>query len=203
MKRPELDTYRELYPEILNDIWDKVTELLAGHGMQPETAEYAALLAVEWIRTNWGGQIQVARRLSDPRPQKQGALLDEGPALIDVPATVSDPVTSERFRQFRDQAAAILAKVVPERPDHAALAVEMTHLVQRDFRGEYIPKVPKLDQLQRDREIWQKFRGSSNIDQLVRETGLSVMRIYQINAEVQKRKDKREQPLLPIFGTTS
>ena len=203
MSHPELDTYRELYPEILNDIWDKVAELLSGHGMPAETAEYAALLIVEWMRTNWGGQIQVARRLSDPRPQKQPALLDEGPVLIDVPATVCDPVSSERFRLFRDQVMMVLAKVVPRHTDHAAMAVEVTHLVQRDFRGEYIPKVPKLDQLQRDREIWLKFRGSSNIDQLVRETGLSVMRIYQINAEVQKRKDKREQPLLPLFGTSS
>lgn len=203
MRRPELNTYRELYPEVLNDIWDKVAELLAGHGMQPETAEYAALLAVEWMRTTWGGQIQVARRLSDPRPQKQAALLDETPVLIEVSASVSDPVTSERFRQFRDQVVAILAKVVPQRADHAAVAVEVTHLVQRDFLGEYIPKVPKLEQLQRDREIWLKFRGSKNMDQLVRETGLSVMRIYQIYAEVQKRKDKYEQPLLPFPGTTS
>lgn len=203
MTHPEFDTYRELYPEVLNDIWDKVAELLTGHGIQSETAEYAALLIVEWMRTNWGGQIQVARRLSDPRPQKQASLLDEGPALIDVPTAVSDPVTSERFRQFRDQVVAVLAMAVPHHTDHAAVAVEVTHLVQRDFRGEYIPKVPKLDQLQRDREIWLKFRGSSNIDQMVRETGLSVMRIYQINAEVQKRKDKREQPLLPLFGTSS
>lgn len=202
MNPATLETYRDLYPEILNDIWDKVAELLAGHGMPAETAEYAALLAVEWIRANWGGQIQVARRLSDPRPQKQ-APQDDSPALIDVPSATPDPVTSDRFRQFRDQVSAILANVAPERPDHAVVAVETTHLVQRDSRGEYIPKVPKLDQLQRDREIWLKFRGSSNMDQLVRETGLSVIRIYQINAEVQKRKDKYDQPLLPFFGTTS
>ncbi|MDA8428919.1 MAG: hypothetical protein M0T70_06650 [Geobacteraceae bacterium] len=203
MKRPELDIYRDLYPEILNDIWDKLAELLTGHGMSPETAEYAALLVVEWIRTNWGGQIQVARRLSDPRPQKQIEIQDSSLPLIDVPAVQPDPVTSERFRQFRDQVSAILAQVTPERSDNATLAAETALLVQRDFRGEYIPKVPKLDQLQRDREIWLKFRGSSNMDQLVRETGLSVIRIYQIRAEVQKRKDKHDQPLLPFFTMTS
>lgn len=203
MNPATLETYRDLYPEILNDIWDKVAELLAGHGMPPETAEYAALLAVEWIRTNWGGQIQVARRLSDPRPQKQTPQDDSSGFLLDVPSATPDPVTSDRFRQFRDQVAAILAQVVPDQAGHAAVAAETALLVQRDFRGEYIPKVPKLDQLQRDREIWLKFRGSSNMDQLVRETGLSVIRIYQINAEVQKRKDKYDQPLLPFFGTTS
>ncbi len=195
MKRPELDTYRQLYPETLNDIWDQVAELLAGHGMPPDAAEYAALLACEWLRTNWGGQIQVARRLSDPRPQKQVPQVD-GPALIDVPAATPDPVTSPRFRQFRDQVAAILVQVVPDHAGHATMAADTALLVQRDFRGEYIPKVPKLDQLQRDREIWRRFRGSSNVDQLVRDTGLSEVRLYQINAEVQKRKDKHEQPLL-------
>lgn len=174
MSRIDLDIYREYYADSpLADIWDKVAEVLADHGMPPAGAEYLGLQITEWIRTTWGGLILVERHISDPQDHS-------------------------RFDLLRERTLVILAEATPGAHSHAAVAAEIVRVVRIDYRGKYITRIKRLDQLQRDYEIYNKGNTAAQIEQMALQNNISVVRAYQINAAMQKRKDKREQPLLPF-----
>lgn len=185
MKRVDLDIYREGYEQTgrpgkknqsLADIWDKITNALEDHGLSSTVAQYAGLLITEWIRTTWGGLVLIERHSGEAK---------------DV----------SRFDLLRDRTNVIIAEVAPELPSKTAAAAvaEIVRAVRVDYRGKYIPKIKKLDQLQRDFEIYRKGTTPAMLENLALEHGITLVRAYQINKAVQKRKDKREQPMLP-FG---
>lgn len=174
MKPVHLDIYREYYADsALADIWDKITEVLEDHGMPQAGAEPTGLLIAEWIRTTWGGLILVERHIDDPPGHS-------------------------RFDLLRDRALAVLAEVAPGAGCHAAVAAEIVRVVRVDYRGKYIPSIKRLDQLQRDYEIYSKANTAAQMEQMALLHKISVVRAYQINADMLKRSDKRQQPLLPF-----
>jgi hypothetical protein len=189
MKHVDLDIYRECYQrrhhrqsqseaeddqrQTLEDIWGKITNVLEDHGM-PQ-AEHTGLLITEWIRAKWGGLILVERHGDEPKDHS-------------------------RFDLLREHALAILAEIAPGASCHAAVAAEIVRVVRVDYRGKYIPRIKRLDQLRRDYEIFSKGNTAAQIEQLALQNDISVVRAYQINKEMINRKDKREQPMLPLFA---
>ncbi|BDV42421.1 hypothetical protein GURASL_13440 [Geotalea uraniireducens] len=195
MNHRDLDIYRELYKETLADIWDKVSDLLEERGLAHADAEYAGLLITEWIRTTWGGQFLVERHLGDPRP---ATVLPEeaGPALLDAPPAAVDPLVGSRFATLRDHAVAVLAQLAPGIAGHDGIALTIVETIRRDYRGHYITRIKRLSQLQRDQYIWRQATSAARVEQLAVEHGISVVRAYQINKEMQRRKDLRDQLVL-------
>ena len=172
MKRIDLDIYRQHYGGgPLKDIWDKISNVLEERGLHRAPAEYAGLLITEWIRTTWGGLMLTERHGSDPKDYS-------------------------RFDLLRDQAMAVLAEIAPHLPHHAAVAAEIVRAVRVDYRGKYITKIKRLNLLQRDQDIWRRANTPAQIEQLAIEHGLSVVRAYQINRDMQNHRDKREQMVL-------
>jgi Mor family transcriptional regulator len=175
MKRVDLDIYREYYQKSpLADIWDKISNALEDHGVEKIVAEYASLRITEWIRTTWGGLILVERHGGDPREHS-------------------------RFDLLRDHALIVLAEVVPEMVNHGVATAEIVRVVRVDYKGKYITRCKKLDQLQRDIDIFNRGNTAAQMEQLAIKNNISVIRVYQVNAALVKSKDKREQQLLP-FG---
>ena len=185
MKLLNLDIYREYYAASpLADIWDKISNVLEDHGLAAVPAEYVGLLLTEWIRTTWGGLILVERHGSEPRD-------------------------SSRFHLLRDRAVAELEKIPvfmkggpgdPLGPKGIpAVAAEIVRVVRVDYRGKYISRIKKFDQLQRDLAIFARGNTAAQMEEMAIKHNISVVRAYQINAALVKSKEKREQLLLP-FG---
>lgn len=177
MKTIDLDIYREYYADsALADIWDKISDVLENHGLAPAPAEYVGLQIAEWIRTTWGGFILVERHIEDPKGYS-------------------------RFDLLRERAVAELEKIpvfmIGGPGGIPAVAAEITQVVRVDYLGKYIVKIKKLEQLQRDMDIYNKANSHAQMEQMSSKHGISVVRVYQINAALVKSKSKREQPMLP------
>lgn len=173
----DLRIYRDYYKryggknQTLNDIWDKTIEALEDHGMSAQ-AEYIGLEITEWIRTTWGGLMLTERH-------------------------VGDPANISRYDQLQSHAMQLLDKTAPGSDNHA-IATEIVRRVRLNYAGEYITSIPKFKQLQRDQNIWAKGNTPAQIEQLAKANGISLVRAYQINREMQENRDLREQLLL--FG---
>lgn len=209
MNRRDLNIYRELYATggsngSLLDIWEKLTYILEENGLDGAIAEVTALKLTEWIRTTWGGLILNERHIGDPRPAKPSLVQPNTPLLIqegDQGGGGCDPLTGSRFAALRDQATTLLNQTPffdKKGPGGiSVIAMEIVQAVRRDYRGSYIPRIVKLDKLQRDREIWLKGNSAAQIEELARRNGISIVRAYQVNRAYQLRLDKIEQPVLP------
>lgn len=199
MQNADFDLYRQLYAPALADIWDKLTFVLVERGVAASEAEAAALHITEWIRTTWGSLILVERHLGDPRPRGGDPQpQDDGPLLFAVPAVAGDPLVGSRFATLRDHAVTVLARLAPAMTNPTAAALEIVATVRRDYRGSYIPRVKKIDQIQRNQRIWRQATSPAKVEALAIEHGISVVRAYQINKEMQDRRDKRDQLVLPF-----
>lgn len=175
MKTADLEIYREYYGDSpLTDIWDKVTDVLENNGLPHELADHLGLQITEWIRTTWGGLMLTERHVGDSKE-------------------------ISRFNQLRDRALILLAETAPGLVNCGAVAAEIVRVVRVDYRGKYITKVKKLDQLQRDIEIFNMANTPAQMEQMAIAHKISVVRAYQINAALIKSKQLREQPSLP-FG---
>ncbi len=207
MNRRDLDTYRDLYANggsngSLLDIWDKITNILEESGLDCEIAEELGLHLTEWIRTTWGGVILSERHIGDPLPAKQKPQSDaETMDLITTPVAAHDPLTGSRFAALRDQAIKLISQTPPFEKGGPGgisdIALEIVQAVRRDYRGSYIPRIVKLDQLKRDREIWLSGNTCAQMEQLAQKHGISLVRAYQINRAYQQQRDRLEQPILP------
>lgn len=201
MNRALLEIYRDIYitsggkNQVLTDLWDKFASALEDRGMPGEQAECIALQLVEWIRSTWGGLPLTERHAGDPRPVR--IVESDEPQLLTVPTTGRDPLHGSRFALLRDHVAGVLVEAGTARPDEAAL--EIVEIVRRDYRGRYMPRIKRLDLLRRDLDIYRKGNTAADMERLAREHNISVVRVYQINKAVLQDKDRREQPLLPLW----
>ena len=174
MKRIDLNIYREYYQDsALTDIWDKITNVLEDHGMPQAGAEYIGLLITEWIRSVWRGCVLVERRRGDSK---------------DI----------SRFNLLRDRAISVLAETSPKVANHMAVAVEVTRVIRADYLRAYIPRIKKMDQMERDIDIYNLANSAAQMEAMAVKHNISLVRAYQINAEQMKIKQKREQPELPF-----
>jgi len=203
MNRRDIATYRDLYANggsngSLLDILDKITNILEENGLDFALAETTGLHLTEWIRTTWGGVILSERHIGDPRPAKQKPQSDtETMDLITTPIAEQDPLTGSRFAALRDQVVTALSRLESIPDNSADIALEIVQAVRRDYRGSYIPRIVKLDQLRRDREIWLSGNTCAKMEQLAQKHGISLVRAYQINRAYQQQRDRIEQPVLP------
>jgi len=206
MNRRDLEIYRDLYANggrngSLLDIWDKITNILEENGLDFALAETTGLQLTEWIRTTWGGVILSERHIGDPRPAKPQAQDTETMELIATPIIDQDPLTGSRFAALRDQAKKLISQTPPFEKGGPGgisdIALKIVQAVRRDYRGSYIPRIVKLDQLKRDREIWLAGNTCAQMEQLAQKHGISLVRAYQINRAYQQQRDRLEQPILP------
>jgi len=202
MNRRDLETYRDLYANggrngSLLDIWDKISHILEENGLDSVLAEELGLHLTEWIRTTWGGVILSERHIGDPRPAKPQAQDTETMELIDTQTAEQDPLTGSRFAALRDQVVTALSHLESPPENPTDIALKIVQAIRRDYRGSYIPRIVKLDQLKRDREIWLSGNTCAQMEQLAQKHGISLVRAYQINRAYQQQRDRLEQPILP------
>lgn len=112
-------------------------------------------------------------------------------------STCMSRATNSRFDLLRDRTVEVLSEILPDHPGNSAIAAGIVRVVRVDYRGKYIASIKKLDQLQRDLDIFAKANTPEQMERMAVEYKISVVRAYQINADIMMRKNKREQPLLP------
>jgi len=183
----------ESYPEIFEDLWSKLTDLLLNQGMSAEQADEAAFSVTEYIRANWAGRMLYVRKI---RKQAQSDKDFIQMPLLAMPAALSAHAqeVADVFRQLQQHSLNLLKD--------QSIADCIVKLVREEWSGQhhYIPKGKAFDYSRRDYQIWREFRGSANVGELMCKFGLTEQRLYQINARVQKAHDKRTQPPLPLVA---
>lgn len=180
----------EAYPEILEDLWSKLTDLLLTLGMAADQADEAAFSVTEYIRSNWSGRMFYVRKI---RQKAQADQDFKQVPLLELPTTHAQEV-GDAFGALQQYSANLL--------NNQELAVAVVGLVREEWSGQnhYVPKGKAFDYNRRDYQIWREFRGSNNVGELMRKYGLTEQRLYQINARVQKAHDRRTQPGLPLVA---
>jgi len=185
------------YPGVLEDLWAKVADLLAGRGLSPETAHEAAFGITEHIRSEWAGRnhyIPKGRLKAPPaREPESGRLFGPEPE----PPSQALP---ELLCRLQEASTAILAEQGVPEAEAAALARAVADLVRRDWAGEriYVAKGKAYDLSRRDYSICREWDGSySSKLVLMQRHGITEQRFYQIIAAVRRRHWKRVQP--PLF----
>ena len=180
------------YPEILEDLWSKLVDLLLDQGIAADQADEAAFGVTEYIRASWSGRMLYVRKT------KQQTLADKDfvqiPLLEPSALSAHAQEVTDAFGQLHRHSTALL--------NNQTIATLIVALVREEWSGQnhYVPKGKAFDYSRRDYQIWSEFRGSNNVGELMRKHGLTEQRLYQINARVQKAHDKRTQPTLPLVA---
>lgn len=76
------------------------------------------------------------------------------------------------------------------------VCLEIVRVVRIDYRGKYLPKLPRIDLLARDYQIWLHGNSHGQLERQTKAHGISVVRAYQINKQFQANRQRREQPEL-------
>lgn len=183
--------HREMYPEILRDIGDKVASCLEEGGVSSEAAESVAWQVTEHLRrTNSGGSRYICKR-----PPKQNAAKDAplpGQQALFAGKT-EVPAEEETTREFSGIIAEI-QKITFDSLDGderaQKLAGKVAAMVQIDLEGSliYLPKGQRYEHAKRNAEIFDRF-SRDRLPVLCAEYGLTEQRIYQIlDAEADRRQ---------------
>lgn len=192
MTAPHLDNY----PEVLEDLWAKISAALAGRGVAPEVAHEAAFAVTEYIRREWSGRNHYTpkgRAKAAPAEPPQEGLFGDAPA---APPAQAEP---EHLRQLQEASAAILAEQGLAGPDAERHARTVAELVRSEWAGEriYVAKGVAYDLSRRDYSIWREWDGSYACKlRIMQQHGITEQRFYQIVAAVRRREFKRTQPAL-------
>lgn len=188
------------YPEVLEDLWAKISAALSGKGIAPEVAHEAAFAVTEYIRREWSGRNHYTpkgRPKAAPTEPPQDGLFDNAPAAAPAQAQ------PEHLWQLAVASAAILAGQGLTELDAERLARTVAELVRSEWAGEriYVAKGVAYDLSRRDYSIWREWDGSypSKL-RLMQQHRITEQRFYQIVAAVRRREFKRTQPQLP-FGS--
>lgn len=185
------------YPELLEDLWGKVAEVLTDGGVDGRTAREASFLVTEYIRSEWGG-----RRHYQPKGRPRAARDEpESGTLFDASVTRPAKIEDSCLAALREKTSSILGKLgagfAEELPD------TVTELVKNAWIGEfvYVPKGKSFDLRRRDYEIWRQWDGTWRTRvALSQKYDLSEVRLYQIVEKVRNLEHKRTQPKLPGCG---
>jgi len=182
------------YPELLEDLWGKLAEVLAEGGVDAPAAREAAFLVTEYIRTEWGGRWHY-----QPKGKPRAAGGEPADAGLFDPAEVkSVKIDDVCLAALRQRTAAILGGL--GRGGGGDLPDVVTELVRTAWAGErvYVPKGQSFDLRRRDYEIWRQWDGTWRTRRaLSRKYNLTEMRLYQIIDKVRRMERERTHPKLP------
>lgn len=181
------------YPEILEDLWGKIAEVLTAGGMDGPAARGASFDITEYIRAEWGG-----RRHYQPKGRAKTAKEPENAELFPAEQPAAATIGDACLAQLHDHTTGILAQNGVAAA--AELARTVADLVKTAWVGEYVyvPQGLSFDLRRRDYEIWRRWDGTSRTRvALSLEYGLSEMRLYQIVDKVREMEQRRTQPKLP------
>jgi len=185
------------YPELLEDLWAKIAEVLIEGGIQETKAREAAFAVTEYIRAEWGG-----RRHYTPKGRAGAKQPEpESGSLFDAPLSEPARIEEECSTALREKIAAILVGMGI--PFDAALPDVVAELVKNAWVGEfiYLPRGLRYDLRRRDYAIWRSWDGSYRSKlELMKRHNISEIRFYQIVALVRRAEFKRTQPVLPGVG---
>lgn len=185
------------YPELLEDLWGKIVEVLEGGGIDAAAARDASFLVTEYIRSEWGGRRHYTPkgRGKKPAEPESGVLFDE------TEPTEPAKLEEASLAALRGRTADILRDM--KLPYSPALVYAVTDLVKNAWIGEsvYLPRGLQYDLRRRDYAIWVEWDGSYRSKlELMKKHKISEIRFYQIVALVRRREFKRTQPRLPGVG---
>jgi Mor family transcriptional regulator len=188
------------YPELLEDLWAKIAEVLIEGGIHETKAREAAFAVTEYIRAEWGG-----RRHYTPKGRTGAKQPEPGSGTLFAEPAPSEPARIEEtcLAALREKTAVILGDM--KIPFDAALPDAVTELVKNAWVGEfvYLPRGRKYDLRRRDYAIWMGWDGSYRSKlALMKKHNISEIRFYQIVALVRRSEHKRTQPALPGVETT-
>jgi len=184
------------YPELLEDLWGKIADVLEDGGVDAASARDASFLITEYVRSEWGG-----RRHYTPKGRGKKPTEPESGVLFDDPAPSPARLEEASIAALRERTAAILGDM--KLPCSPALVYAVTELVKNAWIGEsvYLPRGLQYDLRRRDYAIWVEWNGSYRSKlELMKKHNISEIRFYQIVALVRRREFKRTQPKLPGVG---
>jgi Mor family transcriptional regulator len=199
-----MNSARENYPEILQDLFDKVADLVRDQRVGAAAADEAAFRLTEHLRAHWSGcNLYVLMRDLQGKPEGEGGLF--GVPAAERPAEAKPHAISlERLRQLGDVLFRDLVGLGVEPALSGRCADALVDFLRRDWLGGcdgnrrlYIPKGRSYELNLRDYTIWRELRSPADLPRLMAQHGLTLQRIYQINKMMQARHRKREQPPLP------
>lgn len=183
------------YPETLRDIYDKIEETLADH-QAASTSVDIPLYVTEWLRKHWSGRLLI--------PSWWGMVKrgENSDTVLPGVTIQTDIVSSVRGRELRAAVWQILVEHWACRRNICGVATVIAHRVEVEWAQKpvYVPKAKEVDRAIRDAQVWNDFGGLNTIDRVIQKHGLSQSVIYDIHRRLQKDKDAREQPELPLFN---
>lgn len=177
------------YPELLEDLFDKLVEFLEERGLAHQAADEAAFAVAEFFRCELAGRILYTRKKLQAKETPQSI-------LFDLPPADAGPEGDEYLRQLFEHVCAVFNRLRVEVSQAQAHSRAIADFIQADWKGErvYVPKGLGY----RDYTIWRDWDGSygSKI-RLMQKHGLGEVRFYQIVAAYRLRHRRRTQPCLP------
>jgi Mor family transcriptional regulator len=183
----------EHYPEELEGVFAKISDLLTERGVEAELAAEAAFAITEFMRREWGGVAIYFRK-----PHRKETAENPTPALFDVPESIAP--TEPDARDYHALLAARCTEILTGMNIYPALGQTVADMVRDDWTGQavYVNKGLKWQLARRDYAIWREWDGSYAVKMaLMKQNNISEVRFYQVINAVRKREFRRTQPVLP------
>jgi Mor family transcriptional regulator len=185
----------EHYPEELERVFAKISDLLVERDVAPTQADEAGFLVVEFIRREWGG---IAVYFRKKRESREEGLWNQDPLFL-LPAPAATPDSNDYHAQLTATATEILERLGLD----GALGAVVADLVRDDWGGNsvYVNRGVSYETLLRDYQIWREWNGSHlGKIKLLKKYRISDAWFYKIIKRVRQREFRRTQPVLP-FGS--
>ena len=187
----------EHYPEELEGLFAKISDMLVERGVDSRTADEAAFRVTEFMRDEWGGR-SIKFRKPKVRDEEPGTWNQDNLLPVpDPPSPVPDPRGHHALLLRR--AVTILAGLGLAEAHGVAVA----DMVRDDWSGQaiYVNNGLSYDLARRDYAIWREWDGSyAKKMELIRRHRISEVWFYKIIEKARKREFRRTQPGLP-FGS--
>lgn len=184
----------EHYPEELERVFAKISDLLVERGVEPKPADEAAFRITEFMRSEWGGLAVYFRK---PKCRDQGSGTGNQNYLFPIPDPPS-PVPD--LRDYHAQLSAHAVGILTDLGLEPLLGLSIADLVRDDWSGSYVyvNQGVSYEAFLRDYQIWREWDGSHRSKvELLKKYRISDVWFYKIIKRVRQREFRRTQPVLP------
>lgn len=184
----------EHYPEELEGLFAKISDLLVERGVAEVSANAAAFAITEFMRQEWGG---VAIYFRKPKCRDHVPGTEDQDYLFPIP---DPPSTVPDSRDYHALLAARCTEILDAMDIYPPLGQTVADMVRDDWTGQavYVNKGLKWDLSRRDYAIWREWDGSYDSKMaIMKRHNITEVRFYQIINSVRRREFRRTQPVLP------